>query len=157
MGLDMYLERQTYVRNWDHMDPDELTHITIEGGRGGASKIDTSAITYIIEEAGYWRKANAIHAWFVENCGGGVDECQRMYVSIDDLRALRNEVQAVLNGADPEDHLPSRSGFFFGSTAYDEWYREDLLRTVKILDDCLVRDGGDEQGWWSTYYYQASW
>jgi hypothetical protein len=33
-----------------------------------------------IREVGYWRKANAIHGWFVRECGNNVDECQEIVV-----------------------------------------------------------------------------
>ena len=42
----------------------------------------------VTEEIGYWRKANAIHNWFVENCGGGVDKCQLMEISKAQLETL---------------------------------------------------------------------
>ena len=33
--------------------------------------------SYIVRtEAGYWRKANQIHGWFVNKCQDGVDDCQ---------------------------------------------------------------------------------
>ena len=32
------------------------------------------------QEVGYWRKANAIHGWFVRECGNNVDECQEIVV-----------------------------------------------------------------------------
>ena len=31
--------------------------------------------TKIIQEVGYWRKANAIHQWFVDNVQSGIDDC----------------------------------------------------------------------------------
>jgi hypothetical protein len=34
-----------------------------------------------IQEVGYWRKANAIHGWFVRELANGVDECQEIPVS----------------------------------------------------------------------------
>ena len=33
------------------------------------------------QEVGYWRKANAVHGWFVRECADGVDECQEIPVS----------------------------------------------------------------------------
>ena len=35
------------------------------------------------------------------------------------------------------EHLPSRSGFFFGSTEYDDWYVRDLEDTVEQIDDVI--------------------
>jgi hypothetical protein len=40
-------------------------------------------------EVGYWRKANAIHGWFVRELAGGVDECQPIHVSRENLITLR--------------------------------------------------------------------
>ena len=42
----------------------------------------------ISDGVAYWRKANAIHQWFVNNCGGGVDECQLMEISKAQLETL---------------------------------------------------------------------
>jgi hypothetical protein len=49
-----------------------------------------------------------------------------------------------------EELLPSHSGFFFGSTEYDEWYFKDLTRTVEIIDRCLASK-------FDYFEYQASW
>lgn len=48
------------------------------------------------EEIGYWRKANAIHGWFVRNCADGVDERQPIKVSREDITALRQDVLEAL-------------------------------------------------------------
>jgi len=42
------------------------------------------------EEIGYWRKANAIHRWFVDNVQGGADDCEFHEVTKDHLKTLRN-------------------------------------------------------------------
>jgi hypothetical protein len=42
-----------------------------------------------IREVGYWRKANAIHGWFVRECGNNVDECQEIPVSMIKLLELQ--------------------------------------------------------------------
>ena len=49
----------------------------------------------ISDGVAYWRKANAIHNWFVENCGGGVDECQLMEINKDQLKALLDIAKKV--------------------------------------------------------------
>lgn len=33
--------------------------------------------------------------------------------------------------------LPSQSGFFFGSTKYDEWYLDDVKHTISVLEKVL--------------------
>jgi hypothetical protein len=47
--------------------------------------------------------------------------------------------------------LPTQSGFFFGSTEFDEWYWQDVTSTIEIIDKCLKMDDT-----WS-FKYQSSW
>lgn len=42
----------------------------------------------LLEETGYWRKANQIHNWFVENVQGGVDDCASYIVSREQIEEL---------------------------------------------------------------------
>lgn len=152
MGLDMYLERQTYVENWDHMAPEARHEFRITKG-GQPADVDPAKIKYIVEEAGYWRKANAIHQWFVDHVQNGTDDCHRYYVSHEQLKALRTLCTRVLACPDKAaELLPTQDGFFFGDTSYDEAYMDDLRATVKMLDAILDRERDD-----GSYYYQASW
>jgi len=102
---------------------------------------------------GYWRKANAVHDWFVQNCQDGNDDCREAYVPIEKLEELRNICKMVLgNHALASEYLPTSSGFFFGSTDYDEWYYKDLESTVEIIDKALSKISNE----W-TFAYQSSW
>lgn len=102
---------------------------------------------------GYWRKANAVHDWFVQNCQDGNDDCREAYVSTEQLEELRKICKMVLdNHALASEYLPTTSGFFFGSTEYDEWYFQDLQSTVEIIDNALSNIGDE----W-TFSYQSSW
>lgn len=49
------------------------------------------------KELGYWRKANAIHAWFITHVGNGVDDYEPFPVSREQLRTLRDTCIAVRN------------------------------------------------------------
>lgn len=102
-------------------------------------------------KAAYWRKANQIHAWFVDNVQGGEDECRPHYVSRDQLRELRDLCQQALDTEKPL--LEPRSGFFFGSTEIDEWYWEDLKNTVEMIDKALADFPEDK---WN-FEYRSSW
>ena len=97
MGLDMYLTKRTYVQNWDHMGPDEVHKITIKGPK--AKSIKPERITEIVEQVGYWRKANQIHAWFVKNVQGGEDDCRPYPVSLRQLQELLEVCRRVLAGS----------------------------------------------------------
>jgi hypothetical protein len=150
MGLDMYLDKRTYVKQWDHID--ETKQYKVEVTRGGEpTNIDPKKVKYIIEEAGYWRKANAIHKWFVDNCQNGVDDCRDAYVGFDDLQALLDLCRIVIiDKSKAEQLLPSTSGFFFGNTEYDEWYYNDIQNTIEILEKAVEDKDGE-------YYYSSSW
>lgn len=100
---------------------------------------------------GYWRKANQIHQWFVDNCGDGEDNCQPMFVSRDHLEQLKELcIKVIANPEMADDELPSQSGFFFGSTEYDEYYFQDLNDTIEIITNALDSP-------YDYFRYQASW
>jgi hypothetical protein len=101
-----------------------------------------------------WRKANAIHKWFVKNVQGGVDDCGEYLVSPEKLKELsRLCKQCIDDVGKAEKLLPTSSGFFFGSTEYDEWYMEDLRDTSKKLDWAL----GEHPEKIYAFYYSSSW
>lgn len=94
MGLDMYLNMKMYV-GYSHDDISEKIREIIP------PPFETSETNpkYITYEAAYWRKANAIHNWFVNVVQEGIDNCATYSVSIEQLKELRNVCQEVLNKA----------------------------------------------------------
>ena len=152
MGLDMHLSKRTYVQNWDYMEPEERYTITVAGP--SAAHIRPERITYIEEEVMYWRKANAIHNWFVQNCQNGVDECQETYIPRDQIEALLITLRNIVS--DPslaKDLLPPTSGFFFGSTELDDWYWDNVKRTIPVLEQLLE----DRNAHNFSVHYRAGW
>lgn len=99
MGLDMYLEKRTYVGNKYRM-PSKQVKVVIPKNQKGVSfpteKIESKRITSIVEEVGYWRKANAIHNWFVNNVQEGNDDCKDYEVSQEQLKELLDLCNRVL-------------------------------------------------------------
>lgn len=145
MGLDMYLTAERYI--WD--DDGKINSIFPELPEGMRVKEVTAEIMY-------WRKANAIHKWFVDNVQDGEDECQKSYVSKEELQNLLETCKAVLaNPNQAETLLPSQSGFFFGGNEYDGLYFENLKRTVEVLENVVPKLETDLRGW--MFYYRSSW
>lgn len=88
MGLDMYLSKKTYVKNWEHNPPEKQHQITVKRNKKKHPFINPAKITYITEELAYWRKANQIHQWFVDHCQGGEDDCREYDVTREQLQEL---------------------------------------------------------------------
>ncbi len=157
MGLDMYLRANQYVSRWDYDgnnadDNNPLFDQLVKQFNVADAIGDTTFGGISIDfPMGYWRKVNSVHNWFVENCGGGVDECQNMYVNRQHLEELKSLCEQVLaDHSLAEELLPTSAGFFFGSTNFDEYYFKDLAYTVKVIDRCLKSK-------FDYFEYQASW
>jgi hypothetical protein len=158
MGLDQYLTKRNYVKNWG-FTPDEQTYKITVHRNGDRTTINPSRIKYILEDVGYWRKANHIHRWFVENVQDGEDDCGEYYVSDEQLEELLSVCkQVVENPKLGEELLPTTSGFFFGGTDYDEYYLQDIQQTIEIIEPLLEElVKSREFREYTEVYYQSSW
>jgi hypothetical protein len=164
MGLDMYLTKKTYIgANYEHRGVSGKIDITI---KDSPININFNRVRSISEQVGYWRKANQIHNWFVDNVQNGEDDCREHSVIREDFENLLKSVNLVLNAkGTPEessviaDNLPPTDGFFFGSTEIDEWYWTDLELTKQIVSDVLAEMDEDSKNpdMWADYYYSSSW
>ena len=188
MGLDMYLKAEKYVSGYGHNGAEAQTkyeQVLASVGLSGFRCEGSSSATISVNVA-YWRKANQIHNWFVQNHMEGNpdgndpelsredlvvlrDLCKRLLTELQtepgqvsngktyypDGRILTNYVdgRVIVNRALAEELLPTRSGFFFGSTDYDDGYISDLESTVKQLDAIL--DDPRFEGFY--FRYHASW
>jgi len=156
MGLDMYLSAKRYL--WSDKDKEVAKDINDAVGvecdpekRFAGSSLMVKEISI---DAMYWRKANAIHGWFVENCQGGRDECQETYIPREKLVELRDLCKAVVDHPDVNiNGLEPKQGFFFGSTEKDDWYLQDLKNTVEGITNALESLPENQY----EFYYQASW
>jgi hypothetical protein len=152
MGLDMYLYKKNYIRTDEFYKEEVRNEVIVKTGGEVDTKIKPNRIRYIVEEVGYWRKANQIHKWFVENIQNGDDNCGNYYVSrdkLEELLVLCKEIKEDNSKAD--DLLPSASGFFFGGTEYDEWYFNSIDNTITIIEECLEDTYADD------FEYSSSW
>jgi hypothetical protein len=130
MGLDMYINAVIYFSEFGKEKPllDGIRSVCAEPLKG-------FTVNGVRVTLGYWRKANAIHNWFVNKVQNGVDECQNTDLTYEHLLALKTDCETVL-----ADHskanalLPPQSGFFFGGTDVDKYYFDDLKQTIKIIN-----------------------
>lgn len=188
MGLDMYAARKVHVKQWDRQSPDERYTVQVARGDKPVPGIQSDRISVIEEDVMYWRKANHIHAWFVDNVQGGEDDQREYCVRWDQLNELmlvcRRVIEAsklvdgtvdggtvyskehpnglmqriagkvIQDDAVARELLPTRSGFFFGNTEYDEYYLDNVMQThdwaASMLADYADGVPGD-------IYYSSSW
>ena len=177
----MYLTRRVYVGN-QNRENGKKVKISIPRDQTGVfapiTRLDQNKVKSINMEVAYWRKANAIHQWFVNNVQDGVDDCKEYYVTREQLAQLvqeckedmeyldtcpkvENEVagygqtwtETVYEADESQLNLTPQSGFFFGSTELDEGFYQDLKDTVEMITPELE----DEESMWDDYYYQSSW
>lgn len=100
-------------------------------------------------EVAYFRKVNFLIPFFgyEENCSNiEIDKYQ-----VEDLIEACNEVLA--NHDKASFLLPTETGFFFGSTDYDDWYFDDV-KSVKTTFESILEDFDQEEDiltmhcWW---------
>lgn len=102
-----------------------------------------------------WRKANAIHWWFVSEIQGDVDEGDEYPVPRKKLVELMELCAAAYDSGWMESSklMPTMPGPFFGSTEYDNHYYWELRNTAAQLKMLL----GSPKSERVHFYYQASW
>jgi hypothetical protein len=156
MGLDMYLNAKRYMSKYFNEGDEAKMKLIAEvfpelANRKGCFG-DASPVKEVRIEAGYWRKANAVHDWFVRNVQEGEDDCGNYHVSREQLEELKELCKQVLEDRErASELLPTTDGFFFGSTEYDQHYFDDLEKTIRIIDDCLTL----HEQW--EFEYHSSW
>lgn len=148
MGLDMYLSAKRYIWFNEQTTKNSIKALDIPG-------IDTLDPKEISCSAVYWRKANQIHRWFVVNVQNLKDECEEYDVSLDQLKSLLADCQAAKANPDQAaEILPPYPGFFFGSTAIDEFYWQDIDETISELEK-IINNPAFQEGW--EFTYRSSW
>jgi hypothetical protein len=155
MGLDMYLDARKYVSSYS--DPEEYEELKAKMGLSGQDIPEASSGSISLGVM-YWRKANAVHDWFVREIQNGEDDCKTYYVERGNLIDLLELCQRVVasqgdDGVLAAELLPTTSGFFFGSTDYDEYYYQDLLWTIEGLERILKNPAYERMD----FHYHSSW
>ena len=122
----------------------------------------------IMQQVGYWRKANEIHNWFVKNVQDGDDDCDyhnectrgiledllhTCQTVLDSCATTYRDGKVVIDSSVAEELLPRCRGFFFGGDGYDEYYVSDIVDTIKILEDVLATTDFETQ----MVFYISSW
>ena len=157
MGLDMYLTRHIRIDNYDFDASSEILASAVLCALKikNPNQYNNCSISIGLP-AGYWRKANAIHKWFVENVQNGQDNCEPFSVDSTQLKELHSLCERVIADRSlAKKLLPPQDGFFFGDTNLDDWYFQELESTIEIIDDALNPENAVNNH--NTFTYRASW
>ena len=169
MGLDQYLEiRKNDYRSKYYKDkgsrmkleyPKDITEFI-------PNPTDLKISRQTNYEVGYWRRADQIHNWFMQNCAerddcdNPIDDCRPVEITVDKLEALLETCKKVLaDHSLAKELLPTADGCFFGSTTYDEYYFGEIERTIEIIEPVLkfAKHKLEIEDYVWEVYYQASW
>jgi hypothetical protein len=171
MGLDMYLSVREFISKTEYYTDENGGYASKPNQKyedivNAIDMFDTSEFSgggsvSVMTTVGYWRKANAIHGWFVNNLAGGLDECQEIHVprnALVDLLAACKAVMSVSVAESKQDvadefGLNPTEGFFFGGYELDEYYDEDIKYTIKMIEYVLENTSPQK----TEFVYQASW
>lgn len=133
MGLDMYLDGEKFFfSDYEnpHNDPTE----------------DGYRLTGKILRLGYWRKHPNLHGYIIQKFADGKDECQRIYLTADNIGQILDAVQ--------RNALPYTEGFFFGVSDGTE-KPEDIRIFTAALHWLLEKDENPRVD--RSICYRASW
>jgi len=126
MGLDMYLEAERYASGYRHSgDEDKRIFNAVLDVLALRDVVDPNSRSAKIRvTVAYWRKANAIHRWFVEHVQDGTDDCGDYYVTHDQLKELRDTCVKALEVADISEKQPVHNGTSWDAEGQHEHFVE---------------------------------
>lgn len=158
MGLDMYLRAERYLAAYSFSKPEMAAMCDVIAKIVGIAPAKESPTLTVVVTIGSWRKANAIHAYFVRclqsRYSEGTDDCRPIPLHREELTTLAGTCKALLVSRNVEEAkrlLPPQAGFFFGSTEIDDSYWADLANTVEIVERALKLPADTD------FSYRASW
>lgn len=118
MGLDMYLKCNSRKVCQEINDPDDFME--------SYDREHGFAVT--------WRKANAIHKWFVDHVQNGNDDCGDYPVSVEELALLHDTCKTVL------DSTKLVEGTVYNGYTFKNEQMEPITEKGLILEDTSVAE-----------------
>ena len=110
---------------------------------------DGFPVSDIILEMGYWRKHPDLHGYIVETFAEGVDECQEIELTVEDLRMIAAAIRA--------NKLPHTEGFFFGDSSWHIGKEEEYATIFEKAAEWKSANIDRNKEFYRVVYYRASW
>lgn len=101
----------------------------------------------------YFRKVNLLIPWVERKLGVTVEDCEEYELTKADVESLLADVDTVIADiSKAQELLPTTEGFFFGSTEYEDWYKQDLEQIKTDVGDLVHHMCDDDTvtfwAWW---------
>ena len=135
MGLDMFLERMPKKKQAFELPEN------VENSRNALA---INPVYVESEEIGYWRKANAIHKWFVDRVQDGIDDCDYHHeVTREILEELLGICKRIISNTEikEEFHAVGSEVDENGNVIID-MVEEKYMENVDVAKECLPTQGG---------------
>lgn len=101
--------------------------------------------SFVEHEDMYYRKVNCLYAYFADRLDH--EQCLVTKADVEDIIDRASKVLLAHNEETSAELLPTQSGFFFGSTEYNEWYYDDIADVHKQFTKYLEDWTDDTIGW----------
>jgi len=147
MGLDMYLRAKLHLSDYQYQKGQEsaaFQGVLAAVGMGDSLSRDchTPSLEVSVTVA-YWRKANQIHRWFVENCQGGNDDCGEYYVSREQLVGLVALCKQVLGTVETiEGEVRTGTAYYPDGRVVQETKRGEVVAQEGLAAELLPTQEG---------------
>ena len=160
MGLDMYLIRKP---RGTKIDSEELCEDV--GYWRKANQIHNWFVNHVqdgIDDCDYHHEVTKeLLEELLDTCETVYNSCSMMVALVKNGETLvdgkwkPNMVpgKVIIDSSVAEELLPTCSGFFFGNTDYNEYYVEDIKKTIDIVTEVLETTDFDEE----EIYYVSRW
>ena len=104
MGLDMYLKRGKKIPKISWEEYKEIRNKVVNDDEEVLEKYKDYVVNCgeyykwndLVKEVGYWRKANQVHKWIVDNWQNGVDNCDLYEVTKKNLEELLFKCESIV-------------------------------------------------------------
>jgi hypothetical protein len=177
MGLDQYLSAKIHLSEYSNKEKCEKVR-ELFPEVPSSDNLNSVDVEF---EVAYWRKANQIHNWFVENVQDGEDDCKKYYVSKEQLKKLVDLCKKVKDVAKLEEGDVLSSTTWVGGKETKNYEKGRVVQNVEEVEQLLPSSsgfffGGTEYNEWYIrkiedtitmleplldkdleFYYQASW
>jgi hypothetical protein len=145
MGLDMYLHTRRFDHSGSRFDPESDKRPEHNGWKQQTIEYDVH----------YWRKFAPLHHYIVKHFAyQGEDNCQPIELGVDACE----QIAQALRHPDTSFDLDECGGFFFGNR---EMWEDDLKvcanESAETFEKVAKWLREEEEGFWRSCYYQASW